>query len=59
MEYSESCRVVDTAKSRSNSCLPWAGSALFGAAVGCVAWSLIVWARASCDAGYETFTGAR
>lgn len=53
MVFSESCRVVDTAKSRSNSCLPWAGSALFGAAVGCVAWSLTVWARAYCDAGYD------
>ncbi|MGW8703600.1 hypothetical protein ACWGOK_43005, partial [Streptomyces eurythermus] len=36
-----------------DSCLPWAASALFGALVGCAAWSLTVWARAYCDAGYD------
>lgn len=45
--------VVHTAEPRSTSCLPWAGSALLGAAIGCVAWSLTVWARAYCDAGYD------
>ncbi|MFJ9863393.1 hypothetical protein [Streptomyces sp. NPDC101165] len=44
---------MDTAKPRADSCLPWAVSALFGAAMGCVAWSLTVWARAYCDAGYD------
>ncbi|SED53126.1 hypothetical protein SAMN05216532_4843 [Streptomyces sp. 2231.1] len=47
-----SCCVVDTAKPRSDSPLPWVGSALFGA-MGCAAWSLTVWARAYCDAGYD------
>ncbi|WP_250404089.1 hypothetical protein [Streptomyces cellostaticus] len=44
---------MDTSKPGSGSCLPWAGSALFGAAVGCAAWVLVVWARAYCDAGYD------
>ncbi|MFF8402583.1 hypothetical protein ACF1AB_36315 [Streptomyces sp. NPDC014846] len=45
--------VVNTAEPGSGSSLPWAGSALFGAAMGCVAWALTVWARAYCDAGYD------
>ncbi|MFF5182273.1 hypothetical protein ACFY30_00580 [Streptomyces sp. NPDC000345] len=44
---------MHTANPRSDSCLPWAGSALFGAATGYAAWSLTVWARAYCDAGYD------
>ncbi|MFF3847003.1 hypothetical protein [Streptomyces sp. NPDC002328] len=48
-----SCHVVHTAEPRSTTCLPWAGSASFGAAMGCAAWSLAVWARAYCDAGYD------
>lgn len=51
--WSMSCHGMDIAKSRPDSCLPWAASALFGAAVGCGAWSLTVWARAYCDAGYD------
>ncbi|MFD7688232.1 hypothetical protein [Streptomyces sp. NPDC059781] len=38
---------------RTRSCLPGAVSALFGAAVGGAAWSLAVWARAYCDAGFD------
>ncbi|MFF9242856.1 hypothetical protein ACF1AL_28875 [Streptomyces sp. NPDC014801] len=44
---------MNKAKPPADSCLPWAASALFGAAMGCVAWSLTVWARAYCDAGYD------
>ncbi|MFJ6908300.1 hypothetical protein [Streptomyces griseoluteus] len=36
-----------------DSCLPLAASALFGALMGAAAWSLTVWARAYCDAGYD------
>ncbi|MFG2815033.1 hypothetical protein [Streptomyces sp. NPDC048410] len=36
-----------------DSCLPWAASALFGALTGGATWSLTVWARAYCDAGYD------
>ncbi|MGY4963335.1 hypothetical protein [Streptomyces sp. 900105245] len=42
---------MNTAEPGSGSSLPWAGSALFGAAMGCVAWALTVRARAYCDAG--------
>ncbi len=45
--------VVNTPEPSSASCLPWAASALFGAATGYAAWSLTVWARAFCDAGYD------
>ncbi|MEV4226347.1 hypothetical protein AB0J81_04435 [Streptomyces bobili] len=44
---------MDTANPKPNSCLPSAASALFGAAMGCAAWSLTAWARAYCDAGYD------
>lgn len=44
-----SCPVVN----EPDTCLPWAASALFGALVGSAAWSLTVWARAYCDAGYD------
>ncbi|MEV5384325.1 hypothetical protein [Streptomyces sp. NPDC052721] len=44
---------MTTAKPSSDSCLPWAASAVFGAAMGYAAWSLTVWARAYCDAGYD------
>lgn len=44
----QSCPVVNE-----DSCLPWAASALFGALMGGATWSLTVWARAYCDAGYD------
>ncbi|MFJ3716679.1 hypothetical protein [Streptomyces sp. NPDC090057] len=44
---------MNTVQPESDSCVPWAGSALFGAAMGGAAWSLTVWARAYCDAGYD------
>ncbi|GHE93851.1 hypothetical protein GCM10017776_07990 [Streptomyces griseoluteus] len=44
-----SCTVVN----ENDSCLPWAASALFGALMGGATWSLTVWARAYCDAGYD------
>ncbi|MFF9775010.1 hypothetical protein ACF1HJ_15305 [Streptomyces sp. NPDC013978] len=44
---------MQTAEPRSTSCLPWAASAFLGAMMGGVAWSLTVWARAYCDAGYD------
>lgn len=40
-------------KSRRFAGLPWAVSGFFGGMVGWGAWSLTVWARAYCDAGYE------
>ncbi|WP_259407795.1 hypothetical protein [Streptomyces akebiae] len=44
---------MHTSEPSSTSCLPWACSALLGVAMGCAAWSLTVWARAYCDAGYD------
>ncbi|KES06271.1 hypothetical protein BU52_16225 [Streptomyces toyocaensis] len=44
---------MNTTEPAAGSCLPWVGSAAFGAAAGAAAWALTTWARAYCDAGYE------
>ncbi|MFE0426056.1 hypothetical protein [Streptomyces sp. NPDC058953] len=52
-----SLRPVNTLKPGTRARLPWAGAAVFGAAVGYGGWSLTVWARLYCEGGGDAGGG--